>query len=94
LSTGGRDGAVCLWDLRVSERRDSELADNVLRPVMTISKAHEERKEKPKGRKGKSAPLPRTITALIYPGDPYQLITSGSFDGYVPLNFIRAPKSC
>lgn len=81
LATGGRDGAICLWDLRTNT---SKLAQDVyaLNPVAVIPEAHED-PTKPKVRKTKKhAPMPKTVTSLIYPeGEPYGLVSSGAFDG-------------
>lgn len=83
LATGGRDGTICLWDLRVGERvQDGETTASL--PVMTIFGAHENTtvKSKPKPRKGKQNPAPRTITNLLYPeSQPFSIISSSSFDG-------------
>lgn len=83
LATGGRDGAVCLWDLRVSKHiQNGETTASA--PVMTIFGAHENTivKSKPKPRKGKQNPAPRTITNLLYPeSEPFSIISSSSFDG-------------
>lgn len=93
LATGGRDGSICLWDLRVSEKRrsgDSEVM--VAAPVMTIHDAHDDTKSKTKPRvKGKQNPAHRTITNLLYPDcDPYGLVSSGSFDGWVAFTSMDA----
>jgi len=84
LATGGRDGAICLWDLRVAEQRQAEEDIITPSPVMTIYGAHEDTviKSKPKPRKGKQVPMPRTVTNLLYSeSQPFGLISSGSFDG-------------
>lgn len=80
LSTGGRDGKICVWDLRVSGGNRT----GVLSPVMTIQDAHEESaKSKGRGRK-KALPLAKSVTNLLYHRTrPDELISSGSFDGYV-----------
>ncbi|KAF8974630.1 WD40 repeat-like protein [Flammula alnicola] len=95
LATGGRDGAICLWDLRVGERlQNSELI--AAGPVMTIHGAHEETiiKSKPKPRKGKQNPTPRTITNILYPNSqPYGLVSSSSFDGILRYWDLRKPSS-
>lgn len=87
LATGGRDGAMCLWDLRISETHKSEDAEfQVSAPVITIPRAHEGTSGK---RRGKQNPAPRTVTNLLYPeGHSYGLISSSSFDGYVS-NFLK-----
>ncbi|PPQ77686.1 hypothetical protein CVT25_011120 [Psilocybe cyanescens] len=93
LATGGRDGAICLWDLRVGERvQDGETTASL--PVMTIFGAHENTtvKSKPKPRKGKQNPAPRTITNLLYPeSQPFSIISSSSFDGILRSWDLRAP---
>jgi denticleless len=80
LATGGRDGAISLWDLRISTTKSDD--SYVLEPVMVIPGAHED-PTKPKARKTKkNIPMPKTVTSLIYPdGEPYGLISSGAFDG-------------
>ena len=87
LATGGRDGAICLWDLRVGQHHDD---GNVFAatPVITIHGAHENTiiKSKPKPRKGKQISAPRTITNLLYPESHSNgLVSSGSFDGSVTI---------
>jgi denticleless len=75
LCTGGRDGNILLWDLRVSEGRDEE----GLSPVIIIPRAHEDISSKP-GPKGKK--VARSVTSLTYiPGKASSLVSSGSFDG-------------
>ena len=50
-------------------------------PVMMIPNAHNDG-AKPGPRK-KGTPLAKTVTTLVYPdGEPYRLISSGSFNGY------------
>ncbi|KAJ7507500.1 cell division cycle protein cdt2 [Mycena galericulata] len=91
LSTGGRDGLVCIWDLRVGENR--ERSD--LLPVLNISGAHEDMgpSGKRKTPKGKNASVPRTVTSLLYSGaNPYQLISSGSSDGLLRCWDLRVSK--
>lgn len=80
LATGGRDGAISLWDLRTSTTKSDDLY--VLEPVIVIPGAHED-PTKPKVRKTKkNMPRPKTVTSLVYPeGEPYGLISSGAFDG-------------
>ncbi|KAH9482588.1 Denticleless protein-like protein A [Psilocybe cubensis] len=95
LATGGRDGAICLWDLRVGERvHDTETTASA--PVMTIFGAHENTtvKSKPKSRKGKQNPSPRTVTNLLYPGsEPFSIVSSGSFDGILRCWDLRTPAT-
>ena len=82
LATGGRDGSICLWDLRVAERQTEE--DITPSPVMTIYGAHEDTaiKSKPNPRKGKQVLSPRSVTNLLYPeSQPFGLVSSSSFDG-------------
>src|ERR1700722_572276 len=88
LSTGGRDGAICMWDLRVGKRKRDQSAENVgvTNPVLIIPAAHggDGIGARLKGRKGKSPPQAKSVTSLAYlGGEPYRLISSGSCDGYV-----------
>jgi denticleless len=79
LSTGGRDGNICLWDLRIAGDQGED-GHSVLNPVISILGAHEV--PKPRGRPRKGVPTPRSVTNLLYPEmGPYGLISSGSFDG-------------
>lgn len=85
LSTGGRDGLVYIWDLRVGENRLGQEPSG-LGPVLSISAVHED--VSPNGKrkvpKGKNASAPRTVTSLLYSdANQYQLISSGSSDGCV-----------
>ncbi|KAG6911732.1 hypothetical protein DXG01_007982 [Tephrocybe rancida] len=82
LSTGGRDGGICLWDLRVAGIDNGE-ETTVLSPVIIIPGAHEDSTSRAR-RRGKKVPAPRTVTSLLYPGiGTYGLISSGSFDGII-----------
>ncbi|KAF5388245.1 hypothetical protein D9615_000159 [Tricholomella constricta] len=94
LSTGGRDGSICIWDLRVAGETEED-GPNFLNPVISIPRAHEERKVK-RGRRGKNIPAPKSITGLSYPEmGPYGLVSSGSCDGilkYWDLRFLSNTK--
>jgi denticleless len=82
LSTGGRDGSVCVWDLRVAKRGRSGDNGTLIKPVIVIHGVHEAL-VKGVGRKKKIAPLAKSVTGLLYPdGVSHRLISSGSFDGY------------
>ncbi|KAI0637884.1 WD40 repeat-like protein [Trametes polyzona] len=96
LCTGGRDGGICLWDLRAGERStDGELA-----PVLSIPRAHDLQAQgkptKPKGTRGKltpSVPL-QSITHLLYTDThPYSVISSCSSDGILNLWDVRLPAT-
>ena len=86
LATGGRDGSICFWDLRIGKKRKSS-EDNyaTCEPVIVIKGAHEAAHingGKANAQRGKKNPLPKTVTSLIYPdGEPYGLVSSGAFDG-------------
>ncbi|OSC98732.1 WD40 repeat-like protein [Trametes coccinea BRFM310] len=94
LCSGGRDGWICLWDLRVGERSDA----GVIAPVLSIPKAHEldSKPAKPKARRGRvvaGAP-PASITHLLYTDThPYGVISSCSSDGILNLWDVRLPSS-
>jgi denticleless len=88
LSTGGRDGIVCVWDLRIGERKKIEDM-NVMEaiPVLTIPCATGP-DYKSAANKRKAKPRPNgSVTSLVYPcREPYRLISSGSVDGWVFTN--------
>jgi len=80
LSTGGRDGGIRVWDLRIAERTSHGMTSHA--PVIVIDGAHEEDKQPNRGGRRKVAPSARTVTSLVYPdGQSDRLISSGSFDG-------------
>ena len=88
LATGGRDGAICLWDLRteVGSLQDEDGDLSATKPTLTIHGAHEDIaiKSRPRARRGKHQHVPRTVTALLYPeSQPHGLVSSGSYDGQV-----------
>ena len=88
LCSGGREGSICLWDLRVGEGRRDDEASGSLAPVLTIAIAHDRdgKSPKPKGRGRKlvaAAPL-KSITQVLYTDShPYGVVSSCSSDGYV-----------
>ncbi|KAF5369936.1 hypothetical protein D9758_001290 [Tetrapyrgos nigripes] len=73
LATGGRDGTVCIWDLRAGENRNAEEPSTV-GPVMTIQGAHDASLGRTKHCK------PPSVTNILYSGSDF-VTTSGSFDG-------------
>ena len=86
MSTGGRDNAICVWDIRVGEesRRHNNVDEtDVLGPVLTINGAHgEETQTKVRRKTAKASVSSRTVTSLLHPiNNPYGLVSSGSFDG-------------
>lgn len=81
LCSGGRDGTILVWDLRVGESRRTSRGRAELGPCLTMPQAHKDAGTRctPNGRK-----LARSITSLIYaPGKPYSVVSCGAFDGYV-----------
>ncbi|KAJ6539092.1 WD40-repeat-containing domain protein [Mycena capillaripes] len=94
LSTGGRDGLICVWDLRVGDNRTGQETTGLL-PVLNISAAHEDVgvNGKRKTPKGKYAAAPKTVTGLLYSdANPYQLTSSGSSDGILRCWDVRLAK--
>jgi denticleless len=72
---------ICIWDLRLAANAGDGATTSIVSPVMKILGAHGE--EKPSRGRKKAKPLVRSVTSLLYSaGDPYGLISSGSFDGY------------
>jgi denticleless len=85
-----------MWDLRVGKRKRDQSAENagVTNPVLIIPAAQggDGIGARLKGRKGKSPSQVKSVTSLAYlDGEPYRLISSGSFDGYVAklVNLLR-----
>jgi hypothetical protein len=71
---------------RTKTVEDLEVADGTISPVLTILGAHgiDSKRTRVRGRTGKSPPLPRSVTSLVYPtGEPHSIVSAGSFDGYV-----------
>ncbi|KAI9574887.1 WD40-repeat-containing domain protein [Boletus coccyginus] len=89
LSTGSRDGKICVWDLRVaSSRAGLREGIPVSQPVMVIHDAHGQGKSI--NRRRKMPPLPRSVTSILYTGtQSHTLISSGSFDGILNLWDLR-----
>lgn len=83
LSTGSRDGQICVWDLRTAGS-PAGIGEGIqaLWPVITIQDAHGQVKSN--GGRRKLVPLPRSVTSILYADTrPHALTSSGSFDGYV-----------
>ena len=80
LSTGGRDGGIRVWDLRIAAKPSQGVTSH--QSVITIDGAHGEDKQANRGSRRKALPSARTVTSLVYPeGRSDRLISSGSFDG-------------
>jgi denticleless len=81
LCSGGRDGSILIWDLRVGENWRTSTEGGELGSSLVISQAHKDAGTRctPNGRK-----VARSITSLTYAmGKPYSIISSGAFDGCV-----------
>ncbi|KAI0320261.1 WD40-repeat-containing domain protein [Amylostereum chailletii] len=64
LSTGGRDGCICLWDLRSSERhlrRDDDI--DFMGPETLIKGAHDDASQTPARGRGKKTKLGSGLTS-------------------------------
>ncbi|KAF9263602.1 WD40 repeat-like protein [Marasmius fiardii PR-910] len=86
LSTGGRDGDIHVWDLRLPQREALGVA-----PVATISGAHDGLD--PKSRKKKTGSQ-NSVTNLVQ-AENMALLSSGSADGLLrcwDLRFMTNPK--
>jgi len=87
LSTGGRDGGVRVWDLRVAERTSHGMTSHA--PAIVIDGARKD-KQLNRGGRRKVAPSVRKVTSLVYSdGQSDRLISSGSFDGEFPPSLDR-----
>ncbi|KAH9007055.1 WD40 repeat-like protein [Lactarius hatsudake] len=92
LSTGGRDGGIRVWDLRIAGSTTHGLTSHS--PVTVIDGAHGEDKQANRGGRRKLAPTARTVTSLVYTeGRSEGLISAGSFDGILRLWDLRQPIS-
>jgi denticleless len=82
LASGGRDGCICIWDLRMSGSSDDGGMSTV-EPVLTVQDAHEDYILTGGRSRGKSRMLAcRSVTGLVYNDmNPCELISSGSADG-------------
>ena len=81
LCSGGRDGSILVWDLRVGENWKTSTGRGELGPCLVIPQAHKDvgTRFTPNGRK-----VARSITSLTYAiGKSHSIISSGAFDGYV-----------
>lgn len=80
LVSGGRDGRICLWDLREQHRED-EKQELGTKATLTISYAHEAVPGKP-SKKGRMLLAPKSVTSLSYlPYSSNEVLSSGSADG-------------
>lgn len=78
LCTGGRDGELRIWDLRVAMKEGRKGG-----AVLAIKDAHEDVTPR-RGRRPKSAPKARSVTNVLWlETEPCGIVSSGSFDGYV-----------
>ncbi|KAL5527271.1 hypothetical protein ACEPAG_6062 [Sanghuangporus baumii] len=89
LVSGGRDGSICLWDLR-AKRKGS---NGYQRPVLNIPFAHEDVPGKAP-RKGRVSLTPRSVTSLVYvPNSSHEIISSGAANGILRKWDLRLPVS-
>ncbi|PPQ63968.1 hypothetical protein CVT24_009091 [Panaeolus cyanescens] len=94
LASGGRDGTICIWDVRVGETSTRPNGEELcsVAPVITIQGAHEDSLKKTPRARTKGTVTPRTITDVLYSElHANQLISSGSFDGILRCWDLRKP---
>ena len=87
LATGGRDGNIHVWDLRVGtnmEVDEGEQGPNHLSPVMTIPYTHEAFAGKPTRPKRGVIAAAKSVTSIVYTRE-HEIVSSGSNDGYACL---------
>ncbi|KAI9507689.1 WD40-repeat-containing domain protein, partial [Russula earlei] len=88
LSTGGRDGGICVWDLRMAGQSSQGMTSHT--SVIVIDSAHGEDKQAGRGGRRRVVPSARSVTSLMYAeGLSDRLISSGSFDGMLRLWDLR-----
>ncbi|KII95850.1 hypothetical protein PLICRDRAFT_96930 [Plicaturopsis crispa FD-325 SS-3] len=88
LCTGGRDGELRIWDLRVAMKEGRAGG-----AVLAIKDAHEDVAPR-RGRRPKSAPKARSVTNVLFlETEPCGIVSSGSFDGILRHWDIRLPTT-
>lgn len=74
---------ICVWDLRVESGGENP------RPALVVSKSHDTGKIAPR-RSKLTAPPARGVTSLLFSEHAsHELISSGTFDGYVSLQVVE-----